>query len=52
LGILTTQSQGGFPLKITAAIAVVWNLLLLIDIKNFFGEIKQVLLWEQEFNKH
>jgi hypothetical protein len=48
LGILTTQSQGGFPLKITAAIAiaVVWNLLLLIDIKNFFGEIKQVLLWD------
>jgi hypothetical protein len=36
------QSQGSFPLKITAAIAIVviWNVLLLIDFQDFFGENK------------
>jgi hypothetical protein len=40
--ITKAQSQGGFPLKITAAIAigVIWNVLFLIDFQNFFSENK------------
>jgi len=36
--ITKVQSQGGFPLKRTAVIAIVviWNLLFLIDFQNFF----------------
>ncbi|MBB6498359.1 hypothetical protein [Pedobacter cryoconitis] len=40
--ITKTQSQGGFPLKTSAAIAIVviWNILFLINFQNFFGESK------------
>lgn len=40
--ITRSQSQGGFPLRITATIAIVviWNLLFLIDIKDFFEKNK------------
>jgi len=40
--ITKAQSQGGFPLKTTAAIVIVaiWNVLFLINFQNFFGKNK------------